>query len=269
MARPGGNFKRRRRVEVIIPVRNVWWIGILSGYYTAHGVEPVWIVDRTSHPLFLLVARFTCRRRIMVRPKARRAETMLEPVVPRLECDWVVRFDGDELPSERLLERLAEIEAGKEPALDCLALVRHWTRHSSDRGFEYSRCALFGPDGIDFQYRAFRRSTLCIDESIHTPGFRVDKDRTEYCSPDMALWHFNWICYSRTERARKITIYDQQAPNAGSYFRAVYLPEEAAEGTHSWETAIDPVVLAVLLRIARYRKSPWGRILARLGPPLI
>ncbi|GMG81946.1 hypothetical protein LNKW23_11590 [Paralimibaculum aggregatum] len=268
-AKPGHGGAERRALEIVIPIRHVWWIGLLARHYAARKLHPLWILDANAHWLFRLWARLRLRRVVTVRASAPRAETMLGPAVSVLDCDWVVRMDGDELPSEALVAALHRLAAGElaEASGDiaCLACARRWLRLEDGR-VVFSRNRLFGREGEDHQYRVFRRAGLAFTEAIHTPGFEVDTRRLRFLGPETCIWHFNWICYSTAERRAKITAYDAQAPDAGSDFRAFYLPEEAPAGTHDWAPCPEPAVAAMCRRIARFRASPLCRLLLRIGP---
>lgn len=258
----------RRRVEIVIPVRHIWWAGILARHYARRGLEPIWIIDRGSHWLFRLWAALWLRRRVSVRPTAPRAETMLGPVVAGLDCDWVVRLDGDEIPSDGFAALLARLEAGAAPEFEtagCLAAARRWLRAEGGR-IERSENRLFGRGGEDHQYRIFARAGLEITEAIHTPGFVVPTDRLVFLPPEICIWHVNWICYSAEERRAKIAGYDAQSAGAGSGFRDFYLPEDAAPGTHRWLPCGEAGPAKTAARIARFRAGWLCRLLLRIGP---
>jgi len=253
-----------RRVEIVIPVRNIWWIGVLARVYRGHGLAPIWIVDRGSHWLFRALAWAVCRRRQTVRPTARRAETMLEPVIAGLASDWVVRLDGDEIPSPGLIALIARLEAGEDPGHDYLGITRRWLREGPT-GIEVSMNGFFGHQGRDYQYRIWRRAEIEITRDIHTPGIVIRPERVGFAADDCVIWHFNWICYSLAERRAKIASYDAQRQGAGSGFREFYLPEEAPE-RYSFQPMEGTASAAPIRRIARFRRSAFARLLLWLGP---
>ncbi|MEM1344210.1 MAG: hypothetical protein AAGI34_06465 [Pseudomonadota bacterium] len=254
-----------RRVEIVIPVRHIWWIGILVQFYRARGLDPIWIVDASASWAFRLLARRHCPRLALVHPTAPRAETMLAPVIDALDCDWIVRLDGDELPSDALIETIHGLGHDTQHP-DFLGSTRAWLRLKDGR-IERAHNTIFGPEGQDWQYRILRRSAVEIATEIHTPGFAIDPTRLGYLPGEACLWHFNWICYARHEREAKIAAYDAQKPGAGSDFRQFYLPEEAPPGVHDWQPIHAPGTERILRRIARHRDAVSSRLAVALAGP--
>jgi hypothetical protein len=218
-------------VEIVVPVWNASrWLPVICDAYVRLGVSPLYIVDgrSTDNSIEILLERDA---RIMIaRGEHPRVESMMTKVVKQLDCEWILRFDDDELPSRGLIDwvrdNLQEMKA------DIVGFWRLWVYYAqaTDEWMTTDMRVPYGDWGPDRQYRLFRREAVELTDHIHTPGFIL---KGELIAPKQAvMYHFDWVVRDYDERMLKLARYNAQYPDAGNSQKMAYLPEDHDIGVY-------------------------------------
>jgi hypothetical protein len=218
---------------VIITKNSAPWIGEILDAYARFGISPRVLLDGFSTDT---TEDVLSRRRAdydKIWPELPRVEAAIRLIGDHVDNRWVLRVDDDELPSRALL---SWIDRNLEDFnSDVVGVPRRWLRLSADGCCEYSRHPLLchQAGAMDIQWRLFQPRKVQYTTDIHTPGFFVGN---ALVAPDTAyLAHFDWVIRSREARLSKIKNYDQQGEGAGSFFRDLYVWEDADIDSHGFQ----------------------------------
>ena len=218
---------------VIITKNSAAWIGEILDAYGRFGISPKILLDGFSTDQTEEVLKKRCADYHKVWPEYPRVEAVVRLIGDYVETPWAFRIDDDELPSRALLRWIDR----NLQDLDCdvLGVPRRWLRLSQAGYCEYSNhpLLLYHEGTMDAQWRVFRPGKVSYTTEIHTPGFVVGDAPV---APNTAyLVHFDWIIRSKQSRLSKIASYDLQTEGAGSFFRDLYVWEDAEMGSHRFE----------------------------------
>jgi len=141
-------------------------------------------------------------------------ENILEEVANLCNCDWLIRFDDDELPSRNFLN-LTSINFPEEATH-----IRFPRYQLVDR--EHYICTY--PWGFDYQSRMFRRGMLKCDKLLHAPAAA----KGMCMIVPYHIFHYNFLVKSRQDREKQwegwrehpVFYYDYE------FFRPWYLYED-------------------------------------------
>ena len=218
---------------VIITKNSAAWIGEILDAYARYGISAKILLDASSTDETEKVLK---RRRAdydRIYPEYPRVEAAIRLIGDYVENPWVFRVDDDEFPSKALLHwinrNLHDVTS------DIVGVPRRWLKLSRGGHCEYSNHPLLSyHEGImDAQWRLFQPRKVNYTTEIHTPGFVVGDAPV---APNTAyLAHFDWIIRSKQSRLSKIARYDLQTEGAGSFFRDLYVWEDADIAVHRFE----------------------------------
>jgi hypothetical protein len=216
---------------VIITKNSARWFGVILDHYRQLGVEPLIILDDTSHDQTEVLLRQKGVDYVKAHADVPRVEALVKSVPPLVRSDWVIRLDDDELPAGWLCA-WAALQARRTDAI-VVGFERRWVRLRLDGRLDYSNHPLIvSPQGVlDAQWRMFRPDVVQFRSDIHTPGFYIPKG--SIIAPRRAyIAHFNWLVRSAQERRQQIDDYDGQRPLAGTRFGAIKVWEDINEEDH-------------------------------------
>ena len=197
------------RIAVVIPtVNSARWLGHVIDYYRNIDLKVIFAVDtRTSDGTTSLLSAKGSKF-VMVRGQHPRVESLIGEIVAKVDAEWILRIDDDELPSPGMLRWADKVIGAATPTT--WGFPRVYCRYDvRKRELEYSQFLPIGPlAGRDRQWRLFRRNEVELSDRLHTPGFVAHKKRP---APDLAiLFHFDWVVRSRLMRAQKVKTYEEQ-----------------------------------------------------------
>lgn len=256
--RPAPITPEAGKLEIIVAVcDSEVWLPIIHDYYTALGLSPLFIVDRRSRDQSLSILRSRHARIWIKTGNHPRVESLLLSVIPRIDSQWILRFDDDEAPSRALLRWIgANLSSLNAPAV---GLPRQWVRLDPTGQPQGSRCAQAGGAwGADRQYRLFQPKLLSLNDEMHTPGFKLG--RCIDAPAEACMYHFDWIIRSYADRQVKIRRYEWQSAGGGQAFAAYYLPEDHDPDFYDFRPISDPDIAALARRLARrngWRDARW------------
>lgn len=166
------------------------------------------------------------------------------------DTDWILVLDGDEMPSQALVEQLGDLAADRDVAGYRVRLA--WL-------FPDGRHRLASPPWSgDFQSRFARN-----DDRLWFPSRKHDNVRVAgSCrTVDLALLHLDLVWRSVADRRAKVALYESQlrghVTGAQSTNEAFYLPEDREDLDLVPISTIDAARVEAVLRPAR-RTSPPG-----------
>ena len=197
------------RIAVVIPtVNSARWLGHVIDYYQNIDLKVVFAVDtRTSDKTTSLLSAKGSKY-VLVRGKHPRVESLIGEIMAKIDAEWIIRIDDDELPSPGMLRWVDKVIGTRAHAT--WGFPRVYCRYDvRKRELEYSQFLPIGPlAGRDRQWRLFRRNEVELSDRLHTPGFVAQNKRP---APDSAiLFHFDWVVRSRLMRAQKVKTYEEQ-----------------------------------------------------------
>jgi len=217
--------KGGKSVEIVVPVCNAAsWLSVICDAYDRLGLSPLYVVDARSSDESIDILLERNARIMIAKGEHPRVESLMMNVVKQLDCEWILRFDDDELPSRTLIDwvrgNLQDTKA------NIVGFWRQWVYYAqtTNEWMTTDMRVPYGEWGRDRQYRLFRRKAVEFTDGIHTPGFILD---SEIIAPEQAImYHFDWIVRDYDERVRKLDRYNAQHPDAGNSQKIAYLPEE-------------------------------------------
>jgi hypothetical protein len=221
------------QLKIVVATKNsAAWIGSLLEEYQRLGIQPLILLDGYSDDDTEQILLDKAADYKKVYPEFPRVEAVIREIPEFVNAEWALRLDDDEFPSAQLIRWLqCELANATTPIL---GVPRRWLRLSVEGRCEYSRHPLLRwlDDAMDIQWRLFKPAQVQYTSEIHTAGFLISDSAV---LPDEAyLVHFDWILRTASERAAKVAHYDQQQPNAGSKFRALYVWETSATSEHAF-----------------------------------
>ncbi len=136
-------------------------------------------------------------------------------------CDWLLRFDDDEIPSRALLDALGELTSDRGPTH--YGLTRRWL-HPDRRAY-----LLSPPWQPDHQLRLVRNVTGLwrFTGRMHDPAIVLGERRLV----DLPIYHADLLLLSADERRAKAERYERLRPGhraEGVSVNAIYVPEDRA-----------------------------------------
>lgn len=149
----------------------------------------------------------------------RRAERHLAWLCSQCSSDWILRLDGDEVPSQAFIRRLPELLASRR--VQQYWIPRAWLYPDADRVLA---CA---PWAEDFVNRLMRNDgTLRVSGAQHTDTEPV----TPRAYVEEPLYHLDLLTTPRQQRRDKVVCYEVARPHllavgGGRINEAFYLPE--------------------------------------------
>lgn len=240
-------------LEVVVPVCDAESrVPIIIDHYARLGVRPLFIVDERSRDGSLALLESAGARVMAARSEHARVESLLFDAVPRIDRDWILRFDDDEAPTGALLDwidrHLTEVGTA------AVGFSRRWVGFGPDGRLRSSSCVrIDGRPGLDWQFRLFRPSAVRVIQDIHTPGFMLE--RHALAPEHVCFHHFSWIVRTSAERRARIAHYETQSAGAGCNFTAFYLPEDRDAAFYDFTPVPDPDIESLAHRLARARAS--------------
>ncbi|MEA2287536.1 MAG: hypothetical protein QOJ21_3579 [Solirubrobacteraceae bacterium] len=160
-------------------------------------------------------------------------------------CDWLLRFDDDEIPSAALLEALPELMADRRPTH--YGLTRRWLYGD---GSTYISSPPWLPD---YQLRLVRNvpGIWRFTGEMHDGAIVLGERRLV----DLPIYHADLLLLPVDERRRKAERYERLRPQhvaEGAPVNAIYVPEDWTE--------------VVTERVPEADRPPIGRVID--APPL-
>jgi hypothetical protein len=246
---------------IVIPTRDsAAWIGPLLEHYRAHGVVPTLLLDSRTRDDTETIARRAGVPIIGLAP-FKFTEAIVAVTREAVQTPWAFLVNDDEIPSDRLFQRLA----GPEPpmSVQSVAISRRWAWHEPGMPLRWGCNTIWrdraGRDGADHHWRLFRPTEVTFVAAMHSDGFLID--RWSRLPPDAYLVHFEWVLRCRSQRQAKLRRYDRHRYGYGAFFANMYLPEDQPTGFFDYipfETdAYDR--LAQIYYAARGPDVPLGR----------
>jgi hypothetical protein len=80
------------------------------------------------------------------------------------------------------------------------------------------------PNYLDPQWRVFRHREVEYNDTIHTPGFKVEPP-IQLAPQEAYFIHLDWVLRTYEERLAKLKNYELQKKGSGVNFAQFYLPE--------------------------------------------
>lgn len=217
--------KSSKSLEIVVPVCNAArWLSVICDAYDDLGLSPLYVVDARSSDESIEILLERNARIMLARGEHPRVESLMTNVVKQLDCEWVLRFDDDELPSRALIDWVRSNLQNTKAHI--VGFWRLWVYYAqaTDEWMTTNMRVPYGEWGKDRQYRLFRRDAVEFTDGIHTPGFILDG---EIIAPEQAvMYHFDWLVRDYDDRKLKLDRYNAQHPDAGNSQKVAYLPEE-------------------------------------------
>lgn len=251
------------RVTLVVPtINSEKWLGHVIDFYGALGVSVLFALDTRSSDgtRDLLSARSA--RFIEVSGEHRRLESVMPDILAKVDSEWILRVDDDELPTPGLLEFVDQ--AVRYSAQYVWSFPRAELRYDAQIGtLQYSQFISFGslahglhPLAHVFQNlhdRLFTRRGIELRDLLHTPGFVPKMPRTS--RPDALIFHFDWVLRSLAERIEKLRSYEAQdfKRARAAYHCALY--ETVPESWHMWAPVRDERYASFAKRIYRATRA--------------
>jgi hypothetical protein len=160
-------------------------------------------------------------------------------------CDWLLRFDDDEIPSAALLEALPELVADRRPTH--YGLTRRWL-------YGDASTYISSPPWLpDYQLRLVRNvpGIWRFTGEMHDGAIVLGERRLV----DLPIYHADLLLLPVDERRRKAERYERLRPQhvaEGAPVNAIYVPED-------WTDVLTE-------RVPEADRAPIGRVLD--APPL-
>jgi hypothetical protein len=183
-----------------------------------HVDEIVLAVDRTGNLDVLDACRDLADRRLTfdyAAPPCRNIGFLQH----ECSCDWLLRFDDDEIPSRALLDALPELVADRRPTH--YGLTRRWLH--GDTG----TWVLSPPWHPDYQLRLVRNvpGLWRFTGEMHDGAIVLGERRLA----DLPIYHADLLLLPADERRRKAERYERLRPDhlaEGVPVNAIYVPED-------------------------------------------
>ena len=236
--------------DLVIPSRDgLPHVFVIAREYARLKLTPRYFIDARSAPLFRSAAPRLLEHATLLSSSGVSIEEMLPEIVAQTRAAWVWRMDDDEAPSTALLAWLAQLTP--DDVVRVVAMPRRAVRFE-DGVPVYAR-SIPKLTEHDYQYRAFVRSGVTFDPTLHTAGIAFAPPQVIHAPPDYCLYHFDWIVRTRAQRADKLLRYERLKPGSWDAFDCQYLPEDFAGNLYDYAAVEDAdiVRLARRLRLAR------------------
>jgi hypothetical protein len=215
---------------VLIPTKDsAAWIGTLLEHYQARGVTPTLLLDDRTTDATRAIADAAGAPIIDIHGFTH-TEAIVSVARDCVKTPWALFIHDDEVPSDKLFERLA----GSPPPDDVqtVALPRRWAWYELGRPLQYGRSELWqdriDQPGTDHGWRLFRPDQVVYTPTMHSEGYYID--RWSRVPLDTYYIHFEWVLRSHTQRALKLRRYDEYRWGYGKFFEQMYLPESQPPG---------------------------------------
>lgn len=153
-------------------------------------------------------------------------EALVGPAGERIETEWLLRMDNDELLNPHALVEASLRTFSKDS--DCFGIRRSWVLLSDGRPYVGDSDFL----GPDWQWRLVRHHRVRFHGHLHTPGFEVPVGRNPTFNPRSRIYHFDWLLRSEAYRRRKVEMYVSELPERPETREELiryYLPEDTIE----------------------------------------
>jgi hypothetical protein len=219
-----------RWFTALIPTRDsAAWIGPLLAHYQARNITPTILLDsRTRDETRAIVERAGAA--IVDIPRFTHTEAIVGVTKDCVNTPWAFFAHDDEVPSDRLFERLGAPPPPEE--VQSVAIPRRWAWYEPGKPLMYGRSEHWadrsGRHGTDHHWRLFRPDRVTYVPTMHSDGFLVD--RWARVAPDAYIVHFEWVLRSYKQRVEKLRRYDEHRYGYGRFFHNIYLPEGQPEG---------------------------------------
>src|SRR5262249_18371840 len=120
-----------------------------------------------------------------------RVESLLADIVSKIDSQWILRFDDDELPSPGLLDFVDRAGAEAPDVVWGFPRVHCRLAPTTDE-LQYSQFLPLGPlAGRDLQWRLFSKNGARFDDRLHSSGI-VSKEARP-APPNAVIFHFDWV----------------------------------------------------------------------------
>lgn len=127
----------------------------------------------------------------------------------KVETEWVLRLDADEVLTRDLAQLLIEKEHEiLKSQLPLYSLARRWCLFQNGQLLSLPELPRLQ---FDYQSRLYRHTDLKVKNLLHGPGFELPEENL-LISPKNCILHFDWFLKSFRERKRKLLFYDQLRP---------------------------------------------------------
>jgi hypothetical protein len=215
---------------VLIPTKDsAAWIGTLLSHYQSRGVTPTLLLDDRTKDSTRAIAEKAGAPMIDIHGFTH-TEAIVQVAKDCVKTPWALFIHDDEVPSEKMFERLA----GPPPpdAVQSVALPRRWAWYEPGKMLTYGSSPQWqdrtGHNGKDHAWRLFRPDQVIYTPAMHSEGFYID--RWSRFPLDTYFVHFEWVLRSHAQRALKLWRYDEYRWGYGAFFEKVYLPETQPPG---------------------------------------
>lgn len=215
---------------VLIPTKDsAAWIGTLLSHYQARGLTPTLLLDDRTTDATRVIAEQAGAPVVDVHGFTH-TEAIVCIAKDCVKTPWALFVHDDEVPSEKLFERLA----GPPPPGDAqtVALPRRWAWYEPGQPLQYGRSTRWqdrtGQHGNDHHWRLFRPDQVVYTPTMHWDGYYID--RWSRVPLDTYIIHFEWVLRSHAQRMGKIIRYDEHRWGYGRFFEKFYLPESQPPG---------------------------------------
>jgi len=223
------------KVTLVVPTINSEpFLDHVIDFYADLGVPVVFAVDcRTSDGTRSLLTRKAADF-IEVSGAHRRVESLFADIVAKINTDWILRLDDDELPTPSMLNfvnKTAELSVNVVYGFP----LANFQFNSQTNEIQYSQFLPFTPiGGKNLKYRLFKREDFSPDDRLHTAGL-VPKD-PQSAPPDAFIFHFDWVLRSRPQRLEKLRSYQTQDFDIAKAYSLSLLYENIPDSWHMFRS---------------------------------
>lgn len=220
---------------VLIPTKDsAAWIGALLNHYKARGITPTLLLDDRTKDNTRAIAEEAGAPVVDIHGFTH-TEAIVSVAKDCVKTPWALFMHDDEVPSDRLFERLA----GPPPpeAAQTVALPRRWAWYEPGKPLMYGYSDQWQDrthqPGKDHAWRLFRPDQVVYTSIMHSEGYFID--RWSRMPLDAYFVHFEWVLRNHAQRAVKLRRYDEHRWGYGKFFEKVYLPESQEPGVIQYE----------------------------------